>query len=207
MAPDAFNIGEALSFAWQRFKENAVFLLLLGTGLGILSLIANALQNAAFAAPILFAIVYLIVIGINAFASFVMVTACLEVHDYGTIEFDDITKAFPQFIQYLIGYVIFGVAIIIGYLLLIIPGIFLTVKLFLYMYLVVDKKMNGIDALKLSYEMTTGHFMKLFLFFLSVLVINVIGLLLFGIGLLVTVPITGIAGAYVYRKLCQKTFA
>ena len=67
--------------------------------------------------------------------------------------------------------------------------------------------MNGIDALKLSYEMTTGHFMELFLFFLSVLVINVIGLLLFGIGLLVTVPITGIAGAYVYRKLAQKTFA
>ena len=207
MAPDAFSIGDAFSFAWQRFKKNAVFLLLLGVGLGILSLIANALQHAIMAAPLLFAVVYLIVIGINAFASFVMVTACLEVHDYGTIEFDDLTKAFPQLIPYLIGYVIFGVAIIIGYLLLIVPGIFLTVKLFLYMYLVVDKKMNGIDALKLSYEMTTGHFMELFLFFLSVLVINVIGLLLFGIGLLVTVPITGIAGAYVYRKLAQKTFA
>ena len=207
MTPDAFSIGDAFSFAWQQFKKNAVFLLLLGVGLGILSLIANALQHVIMAAPLLFAVVYLIVIGINAFASFVMVTACLEVHDYGTIEFDDLAKAFPQFIPYLIGYVIFGVAIILGYLLLIVPGIFLTVKLFLYMYLVVDKKMNGIDALKLSYEMTTGHFMELFLFFLSVLVINVIGLLLFGIGLLVTVPITGIAGAYVYRKLAQKTFA
>ena len=205
MATDTFSIGDALLFGWNKFKDNAVFLLLLGLGLGIATFIANSMQKATIGLPLLFVITYLIIIVINAVVSFIFVTASLELHDYGTIEFDDLTKTFPQFIQYLVGYVIFGVAIVIGFFLLIVPGIFLSVKLFLYMYLVVDKKMNGIDALKLSYEMTTGHFLELFLFLLCVVVLNILGVLLFGLGLLVTIPVTSIATAYVYRKLAQKT--
>jgi uncharacterized membrane protein len=201
MASELFSIKEALQIGWQRFRENAVFLLLLGVGLGILMLFSNTLQQAHPASPSAFALAYLLVVAINAFISFVFVAAALEVHDFGTVAFDDLTRQLPRFGQYLIGYVIFGAALVIGYFLLVIPGIYLTVKLFFYMYLVLDRKMNGIDALKMSYEITTGHFKPLFFFLLALFVINLLGLALFGIGLLVTIPVTSIAAVHVYRKL------
>jgi len=200
MAADGYGIAAALLFGWKRFRANAGFLLLLGLGLGIIMLVANTLQKTTLVSPSLFAITYLITLAINAFISFVFVTAALELHDYETVDFDDLTRALPRFAQFFIGYILFGIAVVIGYLLLIIPGIYLSIKLFFYMYLVVDKGINGIDALKMSYNMTTGHFKELFLFLLSLFVINLIGLLLLGFGMLVTIPVTSIAAARIYRK-------
>jgi uncharacterized membrane protein len=204
MAEAHFRTHEAIIFGWRRFKENAGFLLLLGLGLGVLMLIANGLQRAAVGAPPVLSVLYLAVVAVNAFISFAVVAATLEIHDYGEAGIDDVRRQLPVFPQYLVGYVLFGAAIIIGYFLLILPGIYLTVKLFFYMYLVVDRKMNGIDALKTSYEMTAGRFREVFVFLLAIFAINVVGFLLMGIGLLVTIPVTSIAAAHVYRSLSGK---
>lgn len=205
MIAETFRIGEAISFGWDRFRANAGFLLLLGLVLGFLLLVANGLQRAAVAAPPAFAVVSLLVLAINAFISFVFVTAALEIEKFGSVSLDDLGHHLPRFFQYFIGYLLFFLALMIGYALLIVPGIYLSVKLFFYMFLVVDKKMSGVDALKLSYEMTRGHFGHLLCFLLSLFVINIAGLMLFGIGVLLTVPLTFIAAAYVYRKLAEKS--
>ncbi len=205
MPDHAFSIIDALLFGWSRFRDNAVFLLLLGAGLMLLTLIANSLQKAAAPASLSFFMAYLVFLAVNAFTSFVLVAASLELHDFGTIEIGDLAKALPQFLQFLGGYIIFCAVIMAGYMLLIIPGIFLTIKLFLYMYLVVDRKMNAAESLKKSYELTTGHFAELLIFFFSVVVINVLGMLLLGVGMLVSIPVTSIAGAYIYRKLASRT--
>ncbi len=66
---------------------------------------------------------------------------------------------------------------------------------------IVDKKMKPIDAMKRSYEITTGSFWPIFVFFLVLTAISFVGSIPAGLGLLVVIPVSMIAAAYVYRKL------
>ena len=47
--------------------------------------------------------------------------------------------------------------------------------------------------------------MDLLVLFIALLGLNILGLCCLGVGLLVTVPISGLAMAYVYRELKPKT--
>ena len=49
--------------------------------------------------------------------------------------------------------------------------------------------------------LTDGYKMDLFLFSLTVAVINIIGVICVFVGLFVTIPVTLMASAYVYRRL------
>ena len=93
------------------------------------------------------------------------------------------------------------VAVIVGLILFIVPGIIIGIKLQFASYLVVDKNMGVVDALNKSSEMTKGIKMNLFLFGILLFLINVLGFLALIVGLLVTIPLSMVATAYVYRKL------
>src|SRR4030042_562947 len=66
--------------------------------------------------------------------------------------------------------------------------------------IIVDKKM-GIDSLSKSWQMTKGVKLNLFLFWILLALINIAGALLLLVGLFITVPLSMVATAYVYRKL------
>jgi len=155
------------------------------------------MSNSAFLG-IVFNIVSL---GVYAFTLLVYARAALIIHDRGKCDFDVITSSFDYFIQYFIAYVIFSILSFIGFMLLIIPGIFIVIKLWPYLFMVFDKNINAIDALKKSYEITTGSFWDLLLIMVVFILVNLVGTMALFIGLLVSVPITMIATAYVYRKL------
>jgi hypothetical protein len=81
--------------------------------------------------------------------------------------------------------------------------VFVTIRLQLASYLVVDQQNGPIASLNNSWQATKGNFWKLFLFSLSAGLINLAGVLALGIGLLATIPITSVAMANVYRKLTK----
>jgi uncharacterized membrane protein len=70
-------------------------------------------------------------------------------------------------------------------------------------YLVIDKNMAPMDALKESRRMTYGHKWNLFLFGLGLIGINILGFLALIIGLLVSLPVTMLAMAHAYRTLAS----
>ncbi|UMZ74414.1 DUF975 family protein [Natranaerofaba carboxydovora] len=99
--------------------------------------------------------------------------------------------------------------LIVGFLVIMglpgmIPGILLAIKLFFFDYFIVDKDMGIIESLKASFRLTKGRLLKLIVFFLAVVLINFGGILLLGIGLLVTMPISFLATAHVYKKLVER---
>lgn len=96
--------------------------------------------------------------------------------------------------------IIVGIAIIGGLILLIIPGIYIAVRLMFFTYYIVDKNAGVMDSIKMSWELTKGGAMNLFLLGILFFVVNFIGALLFGIGLAVTMPLTFLATALLYRK-------
>ena len=102
--------------------------------------------------------------------------------------------------MYIITNVIRQIIIIVGLILFIIPGIIFAIKLQFVDYLIVDKKM-GIDSLSKSWNMTKGVKWNLFLLWILIALINIAGALLLLVGLFITVPLSVVATAYVYRKL------
>ncbi|HRH31111.1 MAG TPA: DUF975 family protein [Candidatus Paceibacterota bacterium] len=71
-------------------------------------------------------------------------------------------------------------------------------------YLIVDKNMKIVEAFKKSAAMTKGYRWKLLGMMFFALLINLIGVIALVVGVLITIMVTYLAQAYVYRKLLEK---
>ena len=79
--------------------------------------------------------------------------------------------------------------------------LYYAIRLQFYKFIVVsDENVRGMDALKKSYHMTGTGFWKLVAFIIVVIIMNIVGAIPFGLGLIVTVPVTLIAYTIVYKK-------
>ena len=106
-----------------------------------------------------------------------------------------------QYLPYLGATVLTAIIVVVGLILLIVPGVIAAMMLLFVKFIVVDRKMGPIDALKESARMTKGHRMSLFLLVLAIAVINIIGAILLLVPLLVTIPVSTLAMVYAYRKI------
>ncbi len=75
------------------------------------------------------------------------------------------------------------IIVMAGFILLIIPGIIFAVKLAFVPYLVMDKEMKAMDAIKASWEMTKGYGWQIFFLCVISFFIIIGGLLLLVIGI------------------------
>lgn len=91
--------------------------------------------------------------------------------------------------------------VLIGLVFLIIPGIYLALRLQFFSAAIVDDNAGIIESLKKSWEITKGHTFSLFLLCLTMIGICIVGCLLFIVGIFVAIPLTYMMYAYVYRKL------
>jgi uncharacterized membrane protein len=117
----------------------------------------------------------------------------------------DLFSSYSLIFKYLIGLIIYSLIVGVGLILLIAPGIIWGIQFQFFSYFIIDKGLGPIEALKKSSEITKGVKWDLFLFDLLLGLINVLGVLAFLIGLLVTFSIAMIAKAFVYRKLLSQT--
>lgn len=98
-----------------------------------------------------------------------------------------------------LGNILFGLLFSIGLILLIIPGVLVYARMQYYIFFIIEEDCGPIQALRRSWDATRGHSLELVALLLVFLFINLLGLLLCGIGLLVTLPMTIVAFALVYR--------
>ena len=90
---------------------------------------------------------------------------------------------------FIIGSILYGLIVLIGLILCIIPGIIAAFMLSFYGFYILDRDMSATDALTASFNMVKDNFGKVFLVILVAFVINFVGAILCGIGLLVTAPL------------------
>jgi len=81
--------------------------------------------------------------------------------------------------------IVFGVLIAIGLILLIIPGIYLAVALYFFLIFVALEDESFIDALRSSWELTKGRRLSVFLFFVALVIVNIVFSIIGGIASLV----------------------
>lgn len=96
------------------------------------------------------------------------------------------------------------IAFAIGLILLIIPGIYIILRLQFYMAAIVDKNMNPIEALQYSWTITKGHVWKLLLIYLTGVGLGILGVLLFFVGIIFTTPVSIAMYAKTYKILSKE---
>jgi len=115
--------------------------------------------------------------------------------------FGDFFRGFNNYLPLFLVSLVSGVLIVIGFILLIIPGIYLSVAYTFALPLVLEKKMNFWDAMELSRKLISKNWFSFFGFAIVLALINIVGALLLGVGLLVTIPLSGCAVAAAYADI------
>jgi hypothetical protein len=95
------------------------------------------------------------------------------------------------------GLIILGLGGVVGVVLI----IALNLLWGLFPFVLLDENTHAFRAIGTSWDLVSKHFWSYFGLKVASLIINIIGLLLLGIGLLVTIPLTAMADAYAYRFL------
>lgn len=82
-----------------------------------------------------------------------------------------------------------------------IPIIYLNLRFAVAELVFVDSNFKTIQSLQESNRLTNNHKLKIFLFWIVLALFNIAGFLCLLIGLLVTIPASGLAAAHFYRSL------
>ena len=106
--------------------------------------------------------------------------------------------------RYLVASFLFGLGMMIGLVLLIVPGIIFAVTFGFYGVAIADTDVGIVDSFKRSAELTKGQRGTVFLLGLAFFGIGLLGLLACFVGSLVSGPVTLVATAFAYRTLAQE---
>lgn len=216
----SFSIKDAFGFGWAMVKEKFWFLLALILISGFFGMMPDVIQRFTDNATVSFVVrVISIIIGLVVDASLIFIM--LRLHDGKEVKVVDMFSQYPLTFRYFVANVSYGLMVAAGVLLLIIPGIYLSLRYQFYKYYLVDKQMDIVESFKESAKMTDGHKWHLLKFFMATFGMNLPGLIglaffpaditqvntfsivaiLLSFGLFVTLPLSMLATAYVYRKL------
>jgi uncharacterized membrane protein len=117
------------------------------------------------------------------------------------LEIRDMFEAFDNYLNAVLANVLVGVIIVIGLFLLIVPGIIFACKLVFTPYLVVDRKMEVIEAVRESWRMTNGHAWRVFLMGVLAVLLCIAGLICFGVGIILAIMWIRLAFASLYHAV------
>ena len=201
MNPHRFSIAGALRFGWRTTRNNLGYFL----GIGILYLIVTLGLNGAVYKLNAHSEGWAFLAGIVALVGSMIMDAGLAVislrfADRRRARVADLFIHYPLAPAYFIATLIATLTVVVGLALLIVPGVFLLVLFQFYAYPIVDEGEGAVAALRRSAAITRGDRRRLFLFFLLTVLINIGGALCL-LGLFLSVPVTLVSRAYVYRQL------
>ena len=199
------GVGSSYGNGWGKLWKYFLELLLIGIIGLVISIISPGIGGSAPDA-----VGTAIISGVLGFAYSILIVNPVE---YGVtfaylkaargdkLEIKNMFEAFHNYWNAVLAYLLVGVIVFIGFVLLIIPGIIFACKLVFTPYLVVDRKMQVIEAVKESWRMTNGHAWKVFLIGLLAIPISIAGFIVFGVGIIVSIMWIRLAFASLYHSV------
>jgi len=207
MAQKTFSVSDTISFGWNEFKKNYT----LWIGLSLITVFLGAFSDTKSIAKytgidITIPTISSFIIGlIAAYISLAIYKISIEYIRGNKVDFNDLTNiSLNQYINYLIGAIITGILAIIGFILFIVPGIYIAIRLMFLPYLIVDKNLNFNEALKESWRITEGNVWNLFSFGMAAIFIVIVSFLIVFVGLLAALPILWLATAKIYLLFTEE---
>lgn len=187
-----FNVGQKIREAWPLYKKHLNTFLILMALLFLLQLIN---QSGHWYTS-------LIAMFLNLFLSYIWIKVCMGIVD--NVEIDPFSKKeFPSISQiwdYFKTSILSSFFVILGFVLFIIPGIYVSGRLLFSTYLSVEKKQGARNSVRESWNMTRGYGWKLFWKSLLIGLFMFLGIIALVLGLFITYPIGFILTVMLYRE-------
>lgn len=226
--PAQYSVGDAFSWAWNKFSKNAaalivptlVYALIVGIVGGIVYGLAFALAPSgvttydsydsgfSYEYSAGFGVASFIVLALGGLILLVLLAAISSAYIGGIL---DIANGVPVtagsfFKPRLIGPVIIatvlvGVATAIGNALCYLPGLIVSIFAFFTTVALLDRNLSAIDAIKASIDIAKNNFVQVLITWLLFAVIIFVGSLLCGIGIIVAAPVAILFEVYAFRRL------
>lgn len=197
-----FSKRAALAFGWQQTKKHFVIL----AGAVVLATIVQAIVNLASDAAadrhiLLLEFVFSVLgVLIQLIVGMGIIRLALHYSEDKKLELHHAFRPTKEFGQYVLGSLFYLGIVIVGMILLVIPGIIWGLRYQFFPYFVLEEGVTAREALRKSNQITKGHGWNLFVLSLIILLINIIGGITI-VGFIITVPISFMTMVYVYRKL------
>jgi uncharacterized membrane protein len=118
-----------------------------------------------------------------------------------TPAFQDFFTGFQFFVPLILLSVVSAVLIILGFIFLILPGVFLMVCYLFPSMLIIDRRLDFWPAMELSRKTVQAQWFGFFVFVLLLVLINLAGAVALGIGLLISLPVSACAVAAAYAEV------
>jgi len=205
MQTDKFPFGAAIKFGWQKTKENFWSLIAITLIWIVISGMFNSTaKNFEKTMPLANLIIQIVSAVVSMIMTLGITRISLKVYRGEKFEVTELFNSSGLLLKYFLASLLYFLAIAVGLILLIVPGIILMLRMSFYTYLIVDKQLGPVESLKESMRLTKGSCFNLFLFWFVVLGVFLLGLLALIVGVIVAIPVTVIAWIFVYRYLETK---
>ena len=119
----------------------------------------------------------------------------------GDVLNDRLCAFFPMATRLLLATILMTLLIFVGYVLLILPGIYLSVAYLFALPLLVQERLGIVDALEASRKAITHRWFTIFGLLLVLTLVNGLAAIPLGIGLIWSVPLTVIAVGLAYKRI------
>jgi uncharacterized membrane protein len=204
----ALSVGDAIRYGWARFKANPWTWI----GAVVIAAVIQSVLNTLFGNRSTFRVdtfgQSLWTIGwiIGSIATVVvgyLINAALV---RGALhEVDGQRPRLGSFFRFtnvgnvILASVLVGVLTAVGLILFLIPGLIVAFLSWWTLQFVIDRHDSATDGFRASFRAISSQPGPVFLLALALIGINILGAIPFGLGLLITVPISAIASTYAYR--------
>ena len=117
------------------------------------------------------------------------------------VAFSDLFSCFNKTMPLIIATILMNILVIIGFLLFILPGVYLMIAYLLTIPLIIDRDMGPWEALEASRKAISKRWFSVFFWYLALMIIVIISMLPLGIGLIWTIPMMVMAIVLLYRDV------
>lgn len=207
-----FSIGSVLSEAWEKTSGSKwpihlgffyYFLVVIAVMIGLGVVMAGLM--AVTEEPVVLVLVQVVTqLGINLIAmpmimGIVMmgIKRSVDAPISASMVFNNFSKILPLFATIILMYIM----MLIGFLLLVIPGIYLMIAYYMAMPLVVEKGLSPWQAMETSRKTITHRWFSVFGLFIVMIIILTISMIPLGLGMIWTLPMMMIAYGILYRNM------
>ncbi|OBK79475.1 hypothetical protein [Mycobacterium sp. 1274761.0] len=226
--PQAFNVGEAFSWAWNKFSKNAGPLIVATLVYGLITIVLQVVINLLEAAvspgassytsdssgfsfawspfsggpvAILISIVgWVVSLIVNAAIQSAYIGGVLDIANGQQVSVGSFFR--PRNIgQVIVAGLIVGIITTVGFFLCVIPSLLASIMLLFTVVALLDRNLSAVDAVKTSFDTSKANFGNAFLTWLVFVVTILVGALVCGIGLLVAVPVATLFLVYSWRRI------
>lgn len=118
-----------------------------------------------------------------------------------SLQFGDFFRGFSYFLPLFLAGLATGILVSLGFVLLVLPGVYLAVCYMFVTLLVIDHRMEFWDAMEMSRKVVSKNWFAVFGLSFALFAVNLLGMLALVVGLLVTVPVTSCAAAVAYKEV------